>query len=192
MQHDRSGSRDSNRAATRDVTGLPESGVYYQPHRVDPPSCNLWKGLTAMTSTLRFRSLAAALTAAALLIPAAPAAASDGCPDGWEPRTVPGVSGTFCYHTDLGFTLGAVDARERGHLYWPDNDDDPTNTPPRAPSVPRIPSQSVWDQWADYNNPDDEYVQVPGGYVRRKLHTDGTTRCYFNGSDGSLYNYGEC
>ena len=145
-----------------------------------------------MTSTFRFRTLAAAITAAALLIPASPAAAADGCPDGWETRTVPGVSGDFCYHTDLGYTLGAVDAQERGHLYWPDNDDDPTNTPPRAPRVPRIPSQSVWDQWADYNNPDDEYVQVPDGYVRRKLHPDGTTRCYFNGSDGSLYNYGEC
>lgn len=149
------------------------------------------------------KALTAVLVASLLVVFAPAAAAEDGCPDGWEPRTVPGVSGTFCYSPILGYTLGSADAHGQGHIIWPDNDDDHTNTPPRPPRVPRIPSDSVFEDWAEFNDPDntysqdpdlipDQYVQVPGGYVRRKLHEDGTTRCYFNSNDGSLYDYGEC
>ena len=141
------------------------------------------------------RRILAALIAATLLMIANPtaAAATDDCPDGWQERTVPGVRGTFCYDPAEGHTLGSLDDQGRGYLYIPDNDDDHTNTPPRALPVPRIPSSTVFDDWLPFNqNADDVSAQVPNGWVRRKLHSDGNTYCYFNGHDGSLYNYGEC
>ena len=60
--------------------------------------------------------------------------------------------------------------------------------------MPRIPAESVFEDWLEYNrSADDVYVIVPNGWVRRKVNgSDGKTYCYFNGSDGSLYNYGEC
>lgn len=39
---------------------------------------------------------------------------------------------------------------------------------------------------------DDQYLITPAGYYRRKLHSDGTWYCYFNGNDGSLANLGAC
>ena len=140
------------------------------------------------------KTLIIVLAAMLLLSSAAIASATDGgCPDGWETRTVPGVTGTFCYNPMSGYTLGATNAQGQGHIFWPDDDDDRDNTPPRPPRVPGIPSDDTFDDWLQYNQPaDDVYVIVPGGWVRRKQHSDGTTRCYFHGHDGSLYNYGDC
>ena len=140
------------------------------------------------------KTLIIVLAAMLLLSSAATASAADGdCPDGWETRTVPGVSGTFCYNPMFGYTVGASNAQGQGHVFWPDNDDDRDNTPPRPPRVPAIPSDDTFDDWLQSNQTaDDVYVAAPGGMVRRKQDPDGTTRCYFHGNDGSLYDYGEC
>ena len=141
------------------------------------------------------RRILATLIAVSLLMVANPAAsaAEDDCGEGLQDRTVPGVRGTFCYDPAEGHTFGRLDDQGRGYLFIPDNDNNPANTPPRALPVPSIPSTTVFDEWLQHNQTtDDVYVIVADGWVRRKEHPDGTTRCYFHGNDGSLYNYGEC
>ena len=65
-------------------------------------------------------------------------------------------------------------------------------SPPRPPQPP---TNAEWHNGglSDGTTTDkDQYSYDDDGYYRRKQQGDGTWRCYFNGSDGSLANLGTC
>lgn len=70
----------------------------------------------------------------------------------------------------------------------------PARKPPPATPPATPPAGAVWQDGGTSSGTtsDDQYTYNDDGYFRRKMQSDGTYRCYFNGYDGSLANLGEC
>ena len=135
------------------------------------------------------------------------------CPDG---TIVTYGSREFCHDDDGYYYEVNYETNQPYVVYYPvpepENPNDPVPTP-QPPTAPRIRSNTFVD--CEVENPpsncnpdyvaptgthpdvdDDEWVILDNGWIRRKAFSDGnggtTYRCYFNGSDGSLINMGEC
>ena len=71
----------------------------------------------------------------------------------------------------------------------------PDTPPPPADSEDSAPDTPQWQDGGRSDGSttsDDQYMQTPEGYFRRKAQPDGTHKCYFTGHDGSYVIYENC
>ena len=114
----------------------------------------------------------------------------------WAERRIDG------WHNQERYTREGVPSDTGSFYVWKpavtpaqrDSDATPIRrSPSRAPSRP--PANA---EWLDGGLPDgsgtsaDQYAITDHGTYRRKLQSNGTYRCYFNGPDDSLANLGSC